>query len=78
MQLKQQNDGTFFSVSYDMAKQMEIGAAMQETMQFGGKSTANEYANAVEEAYMAMLGRSRVDMRFTTSGLVIDNQVTFK
>ena len=78
MNLKQQNNGTFLSVSYDMAKQMEIQAAMEDTLQISTKTAAHEYSEAVREAYTAMLGRSRVDMRFTTSGLVIDNKVTFK
>ncbi len=78
MNLKQQNDGTFLSVSYDMAKQMEIEAAMEGSLQFSTETAAHEYSEAVKEAYTAILGRSRVDMRFTTSGLVIDNKVTFK
>jgi hypothetical protein len=78
MNLKQQNDGTFLSVSYDMAKQMEIEAAMKDTLQFGTETATHEYAEALKEAYTAMLGRSRVDMHFTASGLVIDNKVTFK
>jgi hypothetical protein len=78
MNLSQPNNGTFLSVSYDMAKQLEIEAAMKDTLQYSSEHAAHEYADAVKEAYTAMLGRSRVEMRFTTGGLVIDNNVTFK
>jgi hypothetical protein len=61
-----------------MAKQMEIQAAMEDTLQISTATAAHEYSEAIKEAYTDMLGRSRVDMRFTPSGLVIDNKVTFK
>ena len=76
-----QNDGTFFSVSYDMAKQMEIQAAMSEKFGIdmdGDESPADELSEAVRESYTAMLGRSRVDMRLTGDGLVIDSNISFK
>jgi len=72
-----QNDGTFLSISHDMAKQMEIQSALSDNMN-GGHSQAHEITREVREAYMDMLGRSRVDMRFTNDGLVIDSTMTFK
>lgn len=78
---KASNDGTFFSMSYDMAKQMELQEAITKNMGIdntGQEPFANEYAEAVRESYKDMLGRSRVDMRFTPGGLVIDNKMTFK
>jgi hypothetical protein len=77
MSAKPQNDGTFLSISHDMAKQMEIQAALTDDMK-GGHAQVNEYYEAVQEAYIDMLGRSRVDMRFTADGLVIDSTMTFK
>jgi hypothetical protein len=78
---KPQDDGTFLSVSHDMAKQLEIQAALSETMgivQDEQDSPVHEYAEAVEQSYTAMLDRSRVDMRLTSDGLVIDSSMTFK
>ena len=75
------NDGTFFSVSYDMAKQMEIQAAMSEKFGIdmdGDESPADELSEAVRESYTAMLGRSRIDMRLSGDGLVIDSNISFK
>lgn len=75
------NDGTFFSASYDMAKQMKL---QQSLGQYSGmdagayRSPMHEYADAIRDAYMQVLGHSRVDMRFTSDGLVIDSKMTFK
>jgi len=81
MAAKPQDGGTFFSVSYDMAKQMEIQAAFSEG-QYGNQDSDHapdeELSRAVRETYTAMLDRSRVDMRFTGTGLVIDSKITFK
>ena len=77
MSAKPQNDGTFLSISHDMAKQMEIQAALTDKME-GGHNQYREYHKEIQEAYIDMLGRSRVDMRFTADGLVIDSTMTFK
>ncbi len=81
MREKSQDDGTFFSISYDIAKQMEIQMAM--TKQFGVDPDddhwpTDEFSRAVEETYRSIFDRSRVDARLTGSGLVIDSSVTFK
>lgn len=75
------NDGTFFSMSYDMAKQMELQKSLGQYtgMNYGSdNSPVHQYSEAVRDSYMQVLGRSRVDMRFTTDGLVIESAVTFK
>ena len=81
MNAKTQDDGTFFSISYDIAKQMEIQMVMAE--QFGiqqddAYSANDEFSQAVMDTYSAMFDRSRVDARLTSTGLVIDSSITFK
>ena len=81
MTAKPQDTGTFFSISYDMAKQMEIQAAFSEHMYDSADSDQapdEELSRAIRESYTAMLDRSRVDMRFTGTGLVIDSKISFK
>jgi len=82
MSEKSQDNGTLFSISYDMAKQMEIQAALEEQFQLDmveeDDGVVNEYADAVQKAYTDILGHSRVDVRLTADGLQIDNSVTFK
>lgn len=78
---KPQDNGTFFSISHDMAKQLEIQAALAEQFQVDTddhQSVVHEYSEAVKDAYTDMLGHSRVDMRFTAEGLQIDSSMTFK
>ena len=81
MSAKPQDDGTFLSVSYDMAKQMQIQAALGGQFSMAAvdnKATVNEYSEAMKEVYMEILDRSRVEMRLTGEGLQIDNSLTFK
>jgi len=76
-----QDNGTFFSVSYDMAKQIEIQMAMEETFAVNtdsDRSPADELSDAVMESYTTMFGRYNIDMRLTGDGLVIDSTMTFK
>jgi len=78
---KPQGNGTFLSISYDMSKQLEIQAAMAEQFQTetdDNPSTVHDYSEAMKAAYRDILGHSRVEMRFTTEGLHIDNSMTFK
>lgn len=80
MDARPQDSGTFFSVSYDLARQAEIQAEMAE--KWGGDSAednspADELTDAFKESYVAMLGRSRVDVSFTANGLVIDSSISF-
>ncbi|NOR18617.1 MAG: hypothetical protein GQ538_00840 [Xanthomonadales bacterium] len=85
MNAKSQDDGTFFSISYDIAKQMEIQMAMsehfgiqQDNDQSAHDEFSDEFSAAVMDSYSAMFDRSRVDARLTSSGLVIDSSITFK
>jgi len=78
MRAKPQSDGTFFSVSYDIARQMEIQAAMIDKMVVQHDSEHAEFTEAMKETYSAMFDRSRVDARLTKGGLVIDSNITFK
>jgi len=76
-----QDGGTFFSVSYDMARQMEIQTAVSENLdvdQDDDHLNADELTEAIRQSYTAMLGRSRVDMQFTGNGLIIDSEISFK
>ena len=83
MAAKPQDGGTFFSVSYDMARQVEIQNEMAKKWNYdsadqGQDSPHDELTAAIKESYSNMLGRSRVDMRFNGQGLVIDSRMTFK
>jgi hypothetical protein len=62
-----QDDGTFFSVSYDMARQLEIQMAMEETFAANpedDQSFDDELSKAVMESYTTMFGRYNVNMSF--------------
>ena len=81
MRAKPQDNGTFLSVSHDMAKQIQIQAALAESFQIvpvNSQPKINEYSEAVKKVYVEILDRSRVDMRLTTEGLQIDSSITFK
>ena len=81
MDAKPQENGTFFSVSYDMARQLELQASMQDKLDIDSDhhhASAHEFSDAFKSSYTSMLGRSRVDMRFTDDGLVIDSKLGFK
>jgi hypothetical protein len=78
---KPQDNGTFLSLSYDMAKQLEIQMAMSEKLDIdpdSHHSPADKFSEAIRNSYASMLGRSRVEMRFTSEGLVIDSKFSFK
>jgi len=81
MKAKPQDNGTFLSVSHDMAKQMQIQVALAGKYQVEpdqNPSKINAYSEAVKDVYMEILDRSQVDMRLTSEGLQIDNSITFK
>ncbi len=82
-----ENEGTFFSVSYDMAAQMQFQDHMQA--QASSAAAANGEVNPetqqvmdlmqeMADAYRDTLGRARVEFRFTPAGFEIYNQMTFK
>jgi len=91
MDAKPQDSNTFFSVSYDLARQVEIQEKLAQKYNFDASghdsemsdpqmrdSHMNDLAEAFKQSYSDMLGRSRFDMRFTSEGLVIDSLMTFK
>jgi hypothetical protein len=71
------NNGTFFSLSYDMAKQMKIQQAITKDM-VEYQDPTDKYTDALYQSYMEVLGRSRIDMSFTADGLIFDSTMTFK
>jgi hypothetical protein len=81
MAAKPQDNGTFFSVSYDLARQLELQQAMAQNWDHDYDDThaqVHELAEAIKTSYQSMLGRSRVTMSFTGKGLVIESEMTFK
>jgi len=81
MRAEAQHDGTFFSINYDVAKQMEIQAAMTKQLgiDLGSEdSFSDEFSEAVADTYSSMFDRSRIEARLTASGLVIDSSISFK
>lgn len=81
MAAKPQDNGTFFSVSYDLARQLELQQAMAQNWDYDyddEHTQVHELAEAIKSSYQSMLGRSRVSMSFTGEGLVIESDMTFK
>ena len=81
MDTESQNNGTFFSFSYDMAKQLELQSALsgeQGGEADGNTSVTDEFSAVIKQTYAAMLDRSRVDMRLTGDGLIIESTISFK
>jgi hypothetical protein len=81
------NEGTFFSVSYDMAAHLEFQRKMRSRFVHAGAdedSDSEEFNDmlqkleAMENSYRDMLGRARLDLRFTPTGLEIESRMTFK
>jgi len=75
------NDGTLLSVSNNLAKQMELEAALSNHFDMDDDTDtagAHEFAETLRKVYTDMLGQSRVDVRLTADGLHIDSRMTFK
>jgi len=80
MQARSRNDGTFFSVSYDLARQMKISngsAGAWDIYPDTDNPELAELEEAAREASAAMAGTMRAEMKFNNSGIVIDQHVTF-
>lgn len=76
-----QTDGTLLSVSNNMAKQMELEAALEGQFEMDddlAKTPVHEFSEAMKKVYRDTFGQSRVDVRLTPDGLHIDNSMTFK
>jgi hypothetical protein len=71
MEQDNDNDGVFLSFDYDMAALAELQGSMVD------QSLDAEQLRLME-AYRAMLGRSRVEFRFTKEGLSIDSRTTVR
>jgi hypothetical protein len=78
------NEGSFFSVSYDMAAQMELQRKMREQAAASAADIGDaegtemlQMLREVEDSYRAMLGRAWFEMRLTPQGFEIYNRMTF-
>jgi len=74
-------EGVFFSISYDMARQLELQGAISKRLavDIDHHGSANDdISEAFKASYAAMLDRSRMEMKFTPSGLTIDSHISFK
>lgn len=76
-----QQEGVFFSVSYDMARQLELQGVVSKKWAVDidhHGSGYDDFSEALEASYSAMLDRSRTEMKFTLDGLTIDSHISFK
>jgi len=83
LEQKAGTDGSFMSLNYDTAAYLDLTQGMTKKWQHAARSdqppaAAEEIAKAVRDTYKAVAGRSRLNLRFTEHGLVIDNRVTFR
>ncbi len=84
MDSEPQDDGTFFSASYDSARQIELQPEWLSNWMpavdadHPQQEWRSEFNDALKQSTMDMLGYSRLEMRFTGQGLVIDSRMTFK
>lgn len=81
MEADSKNDGTFFSVNYDLARQMQAGSDAAERWQVNpgtNNQELEELVAAAKAASRAMAGTMRVQMKVDQHGLVIDQRVTFR
>ncbi len=90
LKAKPQTSGTLFSMSVDMAKQMQIENALTDQWGLSGfgldglddadeeVSQAMIFSRALRVSYAAMLDRSRLDVNLSKDGMSIENRMTFK
>lgn len=74
-------EGVFFSVSYDMARQLELQGVVSKNLAVNidhHGSGHDDFSEAFKASYVAMFDRSRTDMKFTPDGLTIDSHISFK
>jgi len=72
-----EQDGVFFSISYNMARQIELMESVGFERPTHG-SKYGDFSEAFEASYAAMFDRARTEMKFTPSGLTIDSHISFK
>jgi hypothetical protein len=74
-------EGVFFSISHDMARQLELQGVVSKNLAMGidhHGSGHDDLSEAFKASYVDMFDRSRTDMKFTPDGLTIDSHITFK
>lgn len=74
-------DGIFLSADYDAAQLSRMQRQQMEALGAYGEESTSKLEMDVEamtEAYEAMLGRSRFEMKLTEDGLTIDNAQDFR
>ena len=79
MQLKGSDDGTFLSMEYDLAALAEAQNSFEGLAGVGGPEAEawRTHHEALVKAYQSMLGRTRLEFRFTDEGLVVDSHTAF-
>lgn len=90
---KSGKDGTFLSVNYDTAAYLDFTRKMSKNLQGlsvdmdddgasnssdAQQAVAVEIAEAIQQAYKDVAGRTHMNMRFNEHGLVIGSRMTFK
>ncbi len=94
LERKAHNDGTFLSLNYDTAAYLDFTQGMRKKWQHHANSldedesdsgfdeehagAAMEIAEAIQQAYKSVSGRSQMSLRITQQGLVMDSRMTFK
>lgn len=80
MEADDDNGSVFFSVEYDMARQLELEQQIQAQLGMAGDGVAgyDDFARTMQEAYKAWLGRSRLEVSFDEDGIRADSTMTFK
>lgn len=90
MEASGDNNGTFFSLEYEMAASLNFQDNMVDSYTDVDNGSDNDYAvvedidraremqKDLSQAYKSMVGRTRMELRFTGDGLVIDTRMTFK
>jgi len=94
LQRKESNEGTFLSVSYDTAAYLDFTRKMgrqwrqshegeRDGQDNSGSADSNspvalEIAEAIQQAYKNVAGRSQMSIGFNQHGMVIDSRMTFQ
>jgi len=78
---KPQREGVFFSLSYDIAKQLELETEISQKLSYqpgGNRSGHDQLTETFHQTLENVFDRSRIDMRFSNEGLIIDSHTSFK
>ena len=75
MAVQNQENGTFFSVAYDSE---QLYSRLMANGDFNPNTGDREFDDAVRASYMSLLGVTRLDMRVTDKGLVMDSSMHFQ